>query len=644
MEAVGILLLVAAVVFSAEGAACPVSIPYCYRKSTLKEEDFTCELEDRESTHGVKYILFIESRSFANAPPERVKFESRELIVHVPLEYVLTGTQSDIWVERQKDNINCSSNKTTVILKHLVKYSSPDIQKKVRSAGNLMLSWPKTEDNKGAIHEIRWKKINASWQNDTFETEDNKTDPWDSYRLPLQIHSVYQVQIRRKTKQYHIWSEWSNTVDVPVEIKAPVVHWRQEKKKGRRKVTLKWDVPPPEASSSGVTYNLTLNFPCKTKNKTTKETSYSLTAADSELRVSIIAINDVSTSPFQEIIIPPVQHLKHCHTSLSKMPKKHCLEWYKLVDGETRTSHVNTSTRATVKSIKNGMEKFVRYYYFIHTGQNRHRTTISMCPIYSEEGAPVADPHVTVVNVTENSAVLTWVPIPVQDQHGFLLHYAIWISRGSSHMAYFEVAENQTRFLLSNLSKDSSYTVYIAGRTKAGAGPNATEYFSTRSGPFFIHNSGFSKIILTVFVSGVLLLFSICFSFALKRLRRKLLPVIPRPVIPDTDPHLDHQDLKEVTEEVHNVTLLYRDDVDKPSRCLNLEQSTMLHDCRHTSDEEEEDEEDEEMVAHFINSFPNPNYKGQMLRLSEPLEVAEKSQTESNCDISTPSYRPGSVL
>ncbi|XP_072516502.1 uncharacterized protein il12rb1 [Salminus brasiliensis] len=646
MEAVGLLLLVAAVL-GAEDADCPVTNLQCYKKTTQYDEDFNCEWKDREHVQGATYSLFIQSTSTANVSPETVMFSSRNLNVHVPLEYILTKIQSHLWVQRQIDNITCISNKTTVILDNLVKYSAPDIQKKVRSAGILTLSWPRVEVKKGAIHEIKWKKIDEDfWQHHTFETEDRKEVSWDSYPLQLQDHSVYQVEIRRKAKQYHLWSDWSNTVDVPVEIKAPVVRWREEKKERKRTIILRWDAPPPEASYGGVTYNLTLNVPCETKNKTTNKTSYTLTATNSEVRVSISAINKVSTSAFQKIIIPPVQHLKHCHTySSTRLSKKRCLEWYQLIDGETRSTHMNTSTHATVESIKKGMEKFVRYYYFIHAGRNKHRHTKTMCPIYSEEGAPVAEPqNVTVINVTYESAVLSWGPIPVRDQRGFLLHYAVWISGEGSYTAYHEVPENQTSLLLRNLTTGSSYTVYIAGRTKAGAGPNSTANFLTNTTPFPVPNNGLTKTVLTVCgVSGVLLLLSVCFSVALKRLRRKLLPVIPRPVIPVTASYLSHQNLKGATEEVHDVTLLYHVELKKHSRCPNMEQSTFLQDCQLSGweEEEEEDQEDENL----INSFPNPNYKGQMLRLPESLEVADKSQQENHCDaISTPSYRLGSAL
>lgn len=71
--------------------------------------------------------------------------------------------------------------------------------------------------------------------------------------------------------------------------------------------------PPPEASFGGVSYNLTVNFTCeKTKRKTITNNTYTTVATYSEVRVSIIAINNVGSSPSQEIIIPP-QHLKGNH-------------------------------------------------------------------------------------------------------------------------------------------------------------------------------------------------------------------------------------------------------------------------------------------------------------------------------------------
>ncbi|XP_036442909.1 interleukin-12 receptor subunit beta-1 [Colossoma macropomum] len=638
METVGLLLLFTA--FGAEGSTCPFPSPRCYKESTQSDEDFYCEWEDPDRSQNAVYTLYIQSPSSAGSPYPADFQTGNKQCVQVPLESVLTTVQSDIWVQKQTENMTCISSNTSVILNHLVKYSAPNIQKNVRSAGIFTLSWPGPKDNKGAFHEIRWKDLYGSWQNFRTKDKEDKAD-WDSTTLHLENHLVYQVQVRRRAIGYNLWSDWSRIVGVPVEIQMPVVHWKEEKTKRMRRVVLNWDAPPPEASCGGVTYNLTLRLPCETKTKTTKKTSYNMNVTNSEARVSIIAINNVSESASREITIPHVQHLKNCRTDSGTLPqkKRFCLEWYKLLDGETRPIHVNTASNATVESIKKDMEKFARYYYFVHVKKSKQQWhTKIMCPIYSSEGAPVASPQNVTVNVTHDSALLLWRPIPVQDQHGFLLHYAIWVLRQDGETDYHEVPEHQTSFHLRNLTTGSSYTVYIAGRTKVGEGPKATANFLIPTS-FAAPSNVLSKVILSV--GGVVLVLSVFFSIALRRLKRKILPMVPSPVITATASEgLHHQNLSAATEEVHEVILLYRDDLDKQNKA-SMEQSTILQDCQ-LSVYEEEDEEDEG-DDHFASSFPNPNYRGQMLRLSEPL-VADKGQRENNCEASTPSYKHGSVL
>ncbi|KAL7855106.1 hypothetical protein SRHO_G00172960 [Serrasalmus rhombeus] len=642
METVGLLLLLFAA-FGAEGSTCPFPSPQCYKESTQNDEDFHCEWEDPDRSKEAVYTLFIQSSASAGSPYAADFQSGNEQTIQVPLESVLTTVQSDIWVQKQTENMTCISPNTSVFLNDLVKYSTPHIEKMVRSAGIVTLSWHKVKDDKGAFYEIRWKDFYGSWQNDTFQTEDRTKANQDSTTLRLENHLMYQVQVRRRAIEYNLWSHWSDIIDVPVEIQAPVVHWKEEKTKRMRKVVLNWDAPPFEASIGGVTYKLTLSLPCETKTKTTKKTSYYMNVTDSEARVSIIAINSVSESASQEITIPHIQHLKNCRADSGTLPqkKRFCLEWYKLSDGKTRPIHVNTSSNATVESIKKDMEKFVRYYYFVHVKKGRQLWhTKIMCPIYSSEGAPVAGPQNITVNVTHDSALLLWRPIPVQDQRGFLLHYAIWILRQGGEIDYHEVPENQTSFRLRNLTTGSSYTVYISGRTKVGEGPNATANFLIPTS-FAAPSNVLSKVILSI--GGVVLVFSVFFSIALRRLKRKILPMIPSPVITATASEgLHHQNLSAATEEVHEVILLSPDDLDKQNKANQSKQSTILQDCQ-LSVYEEDDEEDEVDEANFTSSFPNPNYRGQMLRLSEPLAV-DKGQRENNCDSSTPSYRHGSVL
>ncbi|KAI4882016.1 hypothetical protein NFI96_000730 [Prochilodus magdalenae] len=254
--------------------------------------------------------------------------------------------------------------------------------------------------------------------------------------------------------------------------------------------------------------------------------------------------------------------------------------------------HVQHLKKACPKQSKRLQEKkrrknFCLEWYKLPDGETRpiQVNTSRNATAESIKKAPVAEPqNVTVVNVIHDSALLLWRPIPVQDQRGFLLSYMIWILREG-------------------------------GKTVL------------------------AKVLLSV--GGVVLLLSVVFSIAFRRFKKKILPMIPSPVIPATASYHLPQNLRATTEEVHDVILLYREDLDKQNKA-HVEQSTLLQDCQ-LSVCEEEDEEEEGDEEQFISSFPNPNYKGQMLRLPEPL-AEEKDPKENNSEISTPSYRHVSVL
>ncbi|XP_027025406.1 leukemia inhibitory factor receptor [Tachysurus fulvidraco] len=656
---VGLLVLVVAV-FVDKVATCSVSNPQCYKNTTRPDDDFLCEWKDQDPSPDAIYTIFMQTSSLNDISYSNQFDAGKKLFKILPVEDLITARLLDIWVHRQVFNVTCSSPTISVFLNNSVKYSPPNIQKKIRSAEKLVLSWPRVNDNRGAIHEIRWKKINDSWQNKTFKTEDGTNNGnLDSYTLQLQAHTRYQVQIRRKAKQSLLWSHWSQTVDIPIEIQQPVVHWREKTHGGKRKITIKWNIPPPEASFGGVSYNLTLNLPCeKTKMYTTVNHTFKTLATYSEARVSLVAINNVGSSPSQELVIPPVEHLKSCHSDTHKdsLPKRkrYCLEWYKLEDGETRPAKVNISRSNTLEDIKKDMEKFVRYYYFLHTGRKKNLRTNISCPVYSKEGVPSSQPkNVIVLNITHDSAVLWWQSIPVQEQHGFLKHYVIRISReGHNETGHHEVTANKTSFLLRNLEPGSSYTVNIAGRTEIGEGPNSTRTFFTLSSSSTDNGIKMTKILIPV--CAVVVLFSAALSVAIRRLRRKLLPIIPSPVIsPAAMPCMDNKNMKPMTEKVDDVILLPRDDQDIHRPFPRQKHTTSLPDFEvslpdEDEEDEDEDEDDDDAESHFTglissaitSSFPNPNYKGQLLQFTEMLEIADKGQTES-CDVNTPSYKNG---
>lgn len=92
--------------------------------------------------------------------------------------------------------------------------------------------------------------------------------------------------------------------------------------------------------------------------------------------------------------------------------------------------------------------------------------------------------------------------------------------------------------------------------------------------------------------------------------------------------------MKPVTEEVQDVILLH------PTNPPKRNQNTSLHE--NMVKDHEEDEMAETLLTSLIitNAYPNPNYKGQTIAFSGLLEVADKSDEETQ-DVSTPLYKNG---
>ncbi|XP_059393473.1 interleukin-12 receptor subunit beta-1-like isoform X1 [Carassius carassius] len=650
---VAVLVLVVFVSLTEAARCVPTSSPHCYKSSTKPSEDFICEWDERNPEKGQKHTLHIwdpEKNSF-RMHVKSIKPAQADLFLE---ELGTPLRKTEIWVQTQVGNLTCNSTKTSVILECMVKYSKPCIISMKRSAGILNLTLDKPKDNRGAIYEIRWRERDSEWQNKTFETKDSTTE--DFHMLHLQNQTVYQIQLRRQAKLHAhqcedslhaLWSDWSQTVDVPSEIRRGPVIRREENdlKNGSREINLFWDAPPPEESVGGVKYILKFwDWPCeknKKKKHKTKDQSYNTTIAYSEVNISIVASNNVGHSPRQHIVIPAVKHLNYCNSDMPlniiMADNKTCLEWYKLEDGETRPETIHSSGKKLFKDIKDEVEHYVRHYYFLHTIRNKRYQTAIMCPFYSKQKAPIHGPaNVNISDITHESAVVSWLSIPVAAQQGFLQHYGIWIS-GQGNTKFHQVPANQTSFLIKELHPGASYTVSISGRTEAGNGPNSTVNFETHSKEMGL--SWQDQTILIVCV--VALLCTVICSVAARRL--KLLPEVPIPVIDAAEFRCpEEQDQRPMLEEVHEFILLLRQDLSKRRENVTPEQSTLLQDFGLVVFEEEDEEDGEGGVTDFSSMksccYPNPSYRGQMLQLPEPFHMTDSTSRDNETE---PTYRDG---
>nr|XP_055040939.1 interleukin-31 receptor subunit alpha [Misgurnus anguillicaudatus] len=650
IRVVWLLLMFSVSLVEATGCL-PTTNLQCYKTATKDDEDFMCNWEDPNMEKNTRYTLYMwDIEKEKNVFSETTNNTNYYIILEK------LGTifrEREIWVQKEVDNVACNSIKNKVILQCLVKYSEPHITSTSRSAGILNLTLDKPKDNRSVIYEIRWREIGSEWQNATFKTENNTYQ--DFYTLQLQNQTVYQVQLRRRANalspicdsQNVTWSDWSTIVDVPLEIRsAPKVSYKLWKHHNHsRDFNLTWDAPPAEESVGGVTYKLKLSvWPCEDPKKikpiTVTQTYHNISITFSEANVSIIAENKVGNSPTRSITIPAVKHLNNCPKHQSKTnakPNKKCLEWYKLEDGETRLQAAKTSSNKTFQDIEKSVEMFVRHYYFLHIKKKSNFQTIARCPFYSKEGAPNKGPdNVLHFNVTHESAMVSWHFIPVENQRGFLLQYLIWVSGGENTTLY-RLPANEKSFFIKNLHPGTSYTVSIAGRTKAGEGPNSTVNFETLSKGAAL--SWQDQTILSVCVVAVLC--TIICSVAARRFRSKLLPVVPSPVIPSTDFIIPHnQDMSQVKEEVHEVVLLQLQELSKPKLSTTPERCTLLQDFGLVVFEEEEDDEEGVTDLRPMKScfYPNPSYRGQVICLPEPILTSESIYKENDTEST---YRNG---
>lgn len=372
----------------------------------------------------------------------------------------------------------------------------------------------------------------------------------------------------RSTKAENpLWSSWSPVLTVPAELEQPpVVTFQTKRLNGTRQVMLTWKPMPDAAAVGGVNYSVSvtqcsLKCPCK-RNKSHNITakSYNLSVSYSAANITVTARNTAGSSPPAVVHIPAavVADLKSCDkTLLDEKLKKSCLEFYEVKDANLipervwcLTARNRTKER---KRIKNDMEDQKRYLYFEHRCHDGKPQTVKMCFYYKEEGVPNEKPkNFEVDSATHNSADLSWEELSYEKLRGFLTHYklcTVQINSQNKPKACFNISASATKHRLENLKPRTKYNVTLAAVTQKGEGPEADRSFTTQPETSF--NVGISFGLLIGFF-----LFSIICTGILKRIRNKVFPPVPKPVILDLSPFQPKsKELCERTEEVHELTL-----------------------------------------------------------------------------------------
>ncbi|XP_005454041.1 interleukin-12 receptor subunit beta-1 [Oreochromis niloticus] len=541
-----------------KGFACEApSSPQCFRRKA-EATVYTCEWSLNTTQSDVTFELYFNETKFGNI---------KETFYNVVEEQLIQSRSVMIWVEAHIGNSTCKSPKTSVILQDIVKYEAPQKISASWLKNNLSLSWIATE---------KYPAVAEVW----FRRDEHPTEPWGKRIISTTINdnkdqhqvfvvnlwknSAYQVQIRHRSTiaKKPLWSPWSQVV-VPAElVHEPNVTMTITHFNGTRKVTLTWMPMPLGAAVRNVTSYSSQRCICTKTVYHNKHTIYTFVSY-SAANISVIARNDVSVSPPATLQVPvePASDLEACNKTLAdkEINRKTCLEWYELQDGSPVPKNVITLTgkmgRKKKEEVRKNLKDYIRYLYFEHRCQHGRPQTVKMCFFYQKEGVPLKEPQeVTTLHETDISADLSWKAIPLAYQQGFLTHYRLcWVKISSQDEPRVcdNIPASETKYHLENLKAGSKYNITLAGVTQVGEGPEATAIINTKPGKPM--NVWLSFGLLFVFF-----LFSTTCTVVLKKIKVKIFPPVPKPVITDFIPHQSKtQEILEKKEEVHDeLTLL----------------------------------------------------------------------------------------
>ncbi|XP_051803611.1 uncharacterized protein il12rb1, partial [Acanthochromis polyacanthus] len=265
-------------------------------------------------------------------------------------------------------------------------------------------------------------------------------------------------------------------------------------------------------------------------------------------------------------------------TSLNeKLDKSTCLQWYELQNPDLRPTNVTTlSGRGTKKNkkkqLKQNIKDYIRYLYFEHRCKGGNPQTVKMCLFYQREGAPAKEPQgLLVFNEAHSSVNLSWKTIPYKEQRGFLTHYRLCrvkISSQDEPEVCSNISASTVKYRLENLTPGAKYNVSLAGVTRKGEGPKATITITTR--PEKHLNVWLSLGLLFIFFS-----FTMVCTIVLNKIKNRIFPPVPTPVIPDFTPCPKCEEMLENKEEVHDLTL-YQVHSEGKSLSEEAEETTVL--------------------------------------------------------------------
>ncbi|XP_006012047.2 interleukin-6 receptor subunit beta isoform X1 [Latimeria chalumnae] len=470
----------------------------CYTKDL--NNGLTCSWNSgRSSLTSTSYTLFIlwyrvngkKCQNFSNISAT---------VYHIKRRRLYISSNATIWIV-STDGLKKECFKTksiTLIPKNSVKCDPPEHIAYTRLSGILTLKWKSDLRNS---YELQYSKRGQNWITENTSYTDEAT------LSKLEVSSPYAVRLRCVPQALCRICDWSSNISIPLELteKPEILQFTVEKLlEGKRNVYAKWKVTHdvPDGYNVTVERKLTVERMAECNVFSYFETNVSelnLIVSGTSYKILVSSYNSAGKSPSTEIIIPPVGKIDlpgqinataqgNDSILITWNPKHICNIHSYVIDWGPVIGNGISDVKSKMISHKNScilsgvFEPMKRYRLILHTQKenpcdtvknlNNSESTYGMTDVYTVEGVPRSAPaNVTIHNITAHSAVVTWNEIPEDDCQGFLQNYIVHCSEKDRNKS-FEIMVNSstTAYLFANLARQTTYSVEIAGATRAGKG------------------------------------------------------------------------------------------------------------------------------------------------------------------------------
>ncbi|XP_047192895.1 interleukin-6 receptor subunit beta isoform X2 [Scophthalmus maximus] len=642
------------------GSACEApSSPECFRESD-DGSVYTCEWSTNNTADSnVTFDLFFNETKFGGIKTTRH---------HIIEELLIRYRAVYIWVEAHVGNSSCTSPRRSVELEHIennltLMWKNPGKHPALaevwfRRDGPATESWEKRLTNTTVLTAHSSRKILTSM---CPTLKEEVTSEYQAAVVNLLKRSAYQVQIRHRSTQVKtpLWSKWSPVVVVPAELEhEPEVTMTTKHLKGFREVTLSWKPMPRAAAAAAAGVNYTVadtqsshGCPCARRTIDINTNKYTINVTYSAVNISVIARNAAGCSPSAVIQVPaePMANLETCDKPLvDKLNRKTCKQWYERQEETSKPENIITLASKKKQERKTErkrgvalLKEYVGYLYFEHVCDGGNPRTVKACLYYIREGEPRAAPEdFTAPSKTHSSVTLSWKAIASVDRRGVLTHYRLCTVKLGSQDEQREchnVSASLTKLHLEKLTPGAKYNISLAAVTRVGTGPAATVIVSTLQAKTV--NAWLSFGLLFVFFLG-----STMCTVVLKRIKNRIFPPVPTPVIPDFSSNQpEHQGMLEGKEELHDELMLLQLHPEGKSVPEDTEESTALREAWDAgSDTDVKKTERGDSRSSGGSGDDSPDSAGQAPRSSREGKTTDLDQVDN--ELAMLIYRNGLVF